>query len=297
MGNHSEQNLDSFFELDGNIIDIGDHTYMTRINGRTPTGESASRYIRLRNANAPMFEKISENVLLFRIPSFDFSNKQKIDDLIEANMSSISSSSTLIIDIRNNGGGSDSTYNGLLPLLYTNPIRIVGVEYKSTPLNNRRMQDMVDGKYGRDVVDWAKKNLKTLQSKLGEFVMLEKSKISVTRFDQVLSNPKNIAILINENNASSAEQFLLEAKQSTKVKLFGKTTSGILDISNTYHVTSPSQRLTLFYSLSRSLRIPDITIDGIGIQPDYYLDNSIPRYGWIDFVVETLNPTTHISEN
>lgn len=32
-----------------------------------------------------------------------------------------------------------------------------------------------------------------------------------------------------------------------------------------------------------------VAIDEKGIQPDYYIDKSIPQHLWIDFVNETLN--------
>jgi hypothetical protein len=89
---------------------------------------------------------------------------------------------------------------------------------------------------------------------------------------------------IDGSNGSNAEQILLEAKQSKKVKLFGSKTAGILDISNMHIVDSPDKSLQLAYSLSKTLRIPDMATDGIGINPDYYLDSSIKDYDWLDHV-------------
>jgi hypothetical protein len=37
------------------------------------------------------------------------------------------------------------------------------------------------------------------------------------------------------------------------------------------------------------MRIPDFTIDGKGIQPDIYLDRSIPQSDWTSFVSKILN--------
>lgn len=106
--------------------------------------------------------------------------------------------------------------------------------------------------------------------------------------DKVLPNPQNVAVIINDKNGSTAEEFILLAKQSKKVKLFGKTTMGVLDISNMYFVDSPDKQFHLGYCLSKSLRIPDMKIDNIGLQPDYFIDKSIPDEEWLDFVKTTI---------
>lgn len=64
---------------------------------------------------------------------------------------------------------------------------------------------------------------------------------------------------------------------------------GLLDLSNMYSVKSPCNEFELGYSLSRSMRIPEMAIDNKGIQPDYYIDKSVPQYKWVGFVNEILN--------
>jgi hypothetical protein len=56
-----------------------------------------------------------------------------------------------------------------------------------------------------------------------------------------------------------------------------------------YFVKSPCEEFELGYSLSKSMRIPEMTIDDKGIQPDYYIDKDIPKYEWIKYVTEILN--------
>ena len=202
----------------------------------------------------------------------------------------------LIIDLRRNSGGSDVSWRSLLPLLYTNPIRTVGMELLSTPLNNARMQELLnDPKYNLSVEDrrWAEEGYAKLSSHLGEFVNLDDERISVETFDTIYANPRRVVLLIDETNASSTEQFLLAARQSRKVKYFGHSTMGVLDISNMHFVDSPCGDFQLAYSLSKSFRIPDMTIDGHGIQPDYYIDDGVNAWEWIDFVLTTWKAGNH----
>ena len=74
---------------------------------------------------------------------------------------------------------------------------------------------------------------------------------------------------MNENNGSSAEQFLLSAQNSSKVVLFGaNNTAGVLDYSNITPKTLPSGKYELWLPATRSRRLPDNPIDNIGIAPD-----------------------------
>jgi C-terminal processing protease CtpA/Prc len=80
--------------------------------------------------------------------------------------------------------------------------------------------------------------------------------------------PKRVAVLV-DNAASTGEQFLLEARQSRKVTLFGKENSaGVLDFSNTVDMPTPSGRYRVFWATSRSLRLPGDPVDPDGIAPD-----------------------------
>jgi C-terminal processing protease CtpA/Prc len=94
---------------------------------------------------------------------------------------------------------------------------------------------------------------------------------------------------VNDYCASSTEQFLLAAKQSKKVKLFGRVTDGTLDFSNLNRIESPCGDFKLYYATSKVVDIENFPIDNIGIQPDYYLDDAIPEYQWIEYVKNILN--------
>jgi len=130
---------------------------------------------------------------------------------------------------------------------------------------------------------------KQLQKELGAFVPSNNGKPTIYERKVVYEYPKNVGIIINRECASSAEQFLLNARQSEKVKLFGVNTWGCLDISNMIFAVSPCEEFTLGYGMSRSKRIPEQAIDEIGISPDYYIDETVPQYKWVEFVNEKLN--------
>ncbi len=290
MRDHSAQNFDRAEFIGKNYLQLGFVT-LKRVDSKTKDTPEVERYFKAISAENPYFEKIDAQTTLLRIPRFWGSERKKIDSVINANRDQILATPNLIIDLRNNGGGSDSSFQQLLPILYTNPIRTVGVELLSTPLNNQRMLDFINKEeYGfdEDGKKWAQESYDKLSKQLGKFVDLDSTMVSIDTYDTIHPLPKNIGIIINENNGSTTEQFLLAAKQSKKVKLFGTTTTGVLDISNMYFVKSPCEEFELGYSLSKSMRIPEMTIDDKGIQPDYYIAKDIPKYQWIDFVTNIL---------
>ena len=296
LRNKNSQEIKNVELLGNNYLKIGEFT-LKRISPKFESDKDVDLYFKLVSAPKPFLEEINNTTLLLRIPSFDGSNKKFIDSVLVANKQKIESKENLIIDLRNNGGGSDGSYSNIIPYLYTNPIRTVRTQMYSTKLNNQRMLDLYENyeKYGisKDDREYLKKAYDKLNNNLGKFVTIQGNDdgeiISEQKLDKVLPFPKNVGIIINENNGSTTEQFLLAAKQSKKVKLFGTTTMGVLDISNMYFVDSPCKEFKLGYSLSKSLRIPDMAIDEKGLQPDYYIDKSIPDYKWIDFVSEILN--------
>ena len=291
MRDHSIQDFEIVEFWGKNYINAGSgFIILKRVLPQIQTEENIERYFNSMYSNKPFIEKVSDNTVLLKVPSFNRSNKKYIDSLLNSNDNLIKNTENLIIDVRYNGGGADASYEEITPYLYTNPIRRTGLAYLSTELNNKRMVDfMNDPNWSDEEKKWAKESLDKLNKHIGEFVDLDESIVSIDTLKDVYPNPKNVAILINRYCGSTTEQFLLEAKQSKKVKLVGTTTAGVLDISNLYNVTSPSKEFKLWYGLSKSYRIPEMTIDGKGILPDFYFDKTIKPYEWIDKTIEILN--------
>ncbi len=246
------------------------------------------QFIKLSDGIEPIAYRLNADTYYIRLPSFDPSQKSKIDSVVLSHKAQIASTKNLLIDIRANGGGADKSYKALLPFIYTNPIRKAGFEFLSTELNNQRTLDFIEGslmELSEEELQEYKSNYKILSENLGQYVHFEKpEKVSTIVLDKAYDYPEKVALLIDDETASSAEEFLLAAKQSRKVKVYGIPTMGALDVANQYYQLSPDKEVVLVYTLSR--RINNMSVDDIGIQPDFFLDKTIPRYNWIEYVVE-----------
>lgn len=249
-------------------------------------------HLKFKNPEEPFLNELNPSTLYFRIPSFNINQKAAIDSILTANRDKILKTKNLIIDIRNGSGGTNNSYTELLPYLYTNPIRTLGMEFLSTKLNNQLLENVMSSPQFSSFDENTQKEIsemyEKLKNRLGEFVLVDE-KVNILELDTIYEYPKNIGIIVNHNNQSADEGFLLEAKQSKKVKVFGTSTFGAFDISNVNQIESPCGEFQFRYCMSRSIAIPDLTIDDIGIQPDYFIDKSIPDNKWVDFVNEILN--------
>ena len=209
---------------------------------------------------------MSDSTFFLRIPSFADSESNKI---VEKNLKEITSRPYLIVDLRGNGGGNDMNFQTLMALVYSQPYLTHGVELYATPdfLSLYRKLATENpketwAKFCQDMAD-------SVAQHLGGYVLRPGlQRIRLIKRDSVYPYPRKVGILIHGRNASSAEQFILEAKNSEKVTLFGnEPTQGTIDLSNVYSFTSPLGWFQLSIPTTRSCRWPDITIDGKGIAP------------------------------
>ena len=229
---------------------------------------------------------LNESTIYFNIPSFSWKSKPTIDSLFASNKFNLSKSSNLILDLRNNGGGSDDVYSIISPYLYTQPIKGIGVDMYASNDNIKGWELILQDP-----------NM-PVESKPEIQKMIDKMKLQVNQNVNIVEDgidssytpllfPKNVVILINEGCASSTEQFLLEAIQSKKVTLLGQNTSGTLDYSNVRESDFCDMPYRLWSPTTRSRRI-DIGagIDGIGIKPNIYLTEN---QDWIEGALNFLN--------
>lgn len=246
-------------------------------------------FSKLENKNVAVYYKdIDDSTAYLRIKSFDQHFAKKIAAEIKSNQDKLKSKPYLILDLRYNGGGSDFVYSPLLPFIYTNPIKTIGADVYSTPENIIAWQNVIDE--NPKLPEEVKKNLNDVisQMKANPNKLIPIVDDNIDTLTTFYTFPRKIAILIDEDCASSTEQFLLAAKQSKKVILMGRPTMGVLDYSNMRAVDLSCLPYTLGYSTSRSRRIPENAIDDSGIIPDVLIDfNKV----WLKNVLESLKNT------
>ncbi|BDX39646.1 hypothetical protein CYCD_30010 [Tenuifilaceae bacterium CYCD] len=287
---HGTSDYIASLHLDGKVLEIhGYSKYVRETESMAYNHALLSSYIPLypNGINTYIVAlSLSDSTFYIRLPSF---NNAGIETIVKKYWKEITIRPNLIIDIRNNGGGLDNYYQVILDLLYTKPYERKGVEWYASVGNIKLFEDALRKKEirnGEDGIKWTQELLTTMKSSKGKFVIhpLMGSDKTITR-DTVYPLPCKVGVIINENNASSAEQFLLSAKNSDKVMLFGnKNTAGVLDYSNAVQVSFPSKNYTLLYPMTRSRRLPDYPIDNVGIAPDVIipLKETVQLYDRID---------------
>lgn len=210
--------------------------------------------------------------------------------MIGENRNLLENSKYLIIDIRGNGGGTESAYAPILPYIMTNSIRDLWVENLATPefinLYEKYLESIQLEKGKEEEIKQIKEELSLLKENKGKYVNTEGNSIVITKVGISSKSPVQVVILSDNKVGSAAEVFLLAAKQSKKVKIIGTPSAGVIDYGAVIKFDFGCPDYQLNMPAYRSLRLPDYPIDNIGIQPDIYLDKSVKD--WIEYAVDYL---------
>ena len=239
-------------------------------------------------AAAPTISFLSSKSALITVPTFHPYAQQALEKLLSANAGKLAATPNWIIDLRRNDGGADSTYAALLAAIMVNPRREVGAEFLSTPANIANT-GRVCGIYSP-----GDENCVAQISALSDAMEAVPSGSyarppgatqdveEVSEHRAPAQAPQRVAILIDTPCGSSCEQFLLSARQSYNVKLFGRSTFGSLDYSNLRPQDLPSGKRMLWYATSRSARLPHLPVDAAGIPPDVFLPPPVDASGYAE---------------
>jgi len=219
--------------------------------------------------------KINDSTVYLKIQTFSGSQTSKINALYEKAKPLITSAPYLLIDVRNNGGGSDKNAIPLLDYMYTNPIKGDQVDLYVTKDNIKMWEHWYSSiskdtlNYGEDVRTWFKELINTMKaSELNSFVLRDKA--GTLEMENILKTPKKILIIQNRYCASSCETLLFWAKQSDKTILVGENSGGYVGYGEVGSIKTPCYNFDLFCTMTRYNNQRKYEV--IGVTPDYRLN-------------------------
>lgn len=224
------------------------------------------------------FKEIDKETNYINIKSFDGSYFTKLDSFYKSLSHKIYSKPYLIIDVRNNGGGST---NCALPLVeYFFSKKIVDTTYAqhyATPDIIARYEEVYKGmrknekEFGKKNVENFKKELEKLKkAKLYSFYPKKGSKEVIKFPNHPL--PLKVAILYNKGCASACEDLLFYAMHPSKAVLMGENSGGYTGYGNVFPIKTPCMGFIMEVTTTR-YSWNQRQYDSKGIPPQYYLKN------------------------
>ncbi len=230
---------------------------------------------------------LSSKTLYIKLGSFGLNYISIIDSLVKANDSVLSSTPNLIIDVRDNGGGGDAGWEPFIPYLYTQSIKSIGVDIRSTDTTIAAYKKMLGNK---DLPEGVRRHFEELIPRMEK----AKGRWVTYNADQTISSftpkpfPQKVVMITDRWCGSATEEFLLAAKQSSKVIIAGENTIGNLDYSNVVEVPLSCYPYMLTYPTTRSRRLKvNQGIDNVGIAPDHNLTG---KDDWIKEALKIIEP-------
>jgi hypothetical protein len=230
-------------------------------------------------------EQLDNETALFVLPPFTLVNgPEYIREMISNSKHILDNSPNLIIDLRNNPGGDDAAYESLFPYINTSSIVRKGGVFRSTFENTVSVRHELEAiqsypAYKERLSPKLHQVLRLMEANSGQFVSGPDKAFPLA---SIAPNPKKVAFLVNKNTASTAEQFVLEAKQSKKTIVFGENTKGLADYIEVRDWGMPCYGWRVAFALAKSARLPQNPIDNVGIAPDVKISEK--EADWVEFV-------------
>jgi len=246
------------------------------------------------STNKPSLQNISNQLVSFKvldsitsmisIRSFGGQYSRELDSAYKKILAEVKKYPNLIIDVRNNGGGSDRNYNALMPLLYTDTIQNDFVELFITEDNKKAYEQMRDevknnpDRYGTNGYQSWEFRLNQMKNKPFNSFFPISAKNSTSTYRKETGNPLRVAILYNRGCASSCEQLLIDALFSKKVKLVGENSGGYIAYGNVMSIKTPCGNM-LNWTTTRKNN--DRKYEFVGITPQHKIP--IGETDWVEY--------------
>lgn len=276
------------------------HLRTTGVEAYRPKSQRrATDYAARMERYAPQFTfcRVDDATYLIRLPSCDPDevSPHAVQTAVDAFLAS--GCELLVVDIRGNRGGNDSTYEPLLRLLYDRPGELDNMEYRVSELSVAHLKEFSDGSPGS-----LARIARMEKAPAGTFLGSGKPTYRI-RYDSISPLPRRAALLIDANVASSAEQLTLEVRAcSSRTTVYGQdNTLGCLDYSNCEILYFPGDTARwMTIPVTRSLRVAaGRGIDAEGIAPDVRIPLPLPARltdnadEWVLWAAETLKTKKH----
>jgi len=221
----------------------------------------------------PHLESLGPHTLVLTIPSFNDRYRAPLETLLARRRAELEAHRYWIVDVRGNGGGSDTTYAALLPWLLDGEYRQHALEYLATPVNIQAQEQICARQ--SDPAPCLRQMTPAVAAMRaatpGSFVTSADERSTFQRPAHLEPKaPRRVAVLVDRECGSSCDQFALTVKAGFRVKLAGQASAGVVDVGNLRPHTLPSGRV-LRYATTRSTRVSELPLDGIGVQPDLLL--------------------------
>lgn len=247
------------------------------------------------NPRSPTFHRPGDGVVLFSVPSHDPEiARGRLEQLAAAHESEILAARLLVIDVRDDEGGSSLATRPLAPFYSARgeprPPRVPDggpsallasadhiAEAEANVRDNPHLPPAMLA-----VVD-------EMRSRPGEVVRLPEGLFETGPFvpPTVHDSPPRVAILIDPGVMSAGEAFALEAARSDRVTLFGQNTAGVIDYQNVRvrPLACAERGLRLGYPEFAAGRVLEgHRINGSGVAPDVRIGDDVED--WVGFVSE-----------
>ena len=208
------------------------------------------------------FREIDSLTNYLRISSLEVNLKQELNSFYQSIDSMVIAKPYLIIDLRDNGGGSEESYFNLMKYVYTKPFTVDLVEVWVSPDNIRKYEN--DG-HSPELIERMKNAT--------PFTFIPQTLNPVTTWEtKGTVNPKKIAILFNRKTASSAEAMILYGMQSDKVITMGENSGGFLGYGNVKNEMTPCGNYIIRCTTTKYKN--NSKYEFVGISPQIKLNDS-----------------------
>lgn len=215
------------------------------------------------------FSVLDSQTTMLSVSSFSAKFGKSLEEAYKKYIPQIKAHAYFILDVRNNGGGSDQSYKTLMELIYTGPYEGDVMEYYATPANIKAYEDY----------DASLRNNPDAEQDVFKYpiALMKKARpYSFTAFDNGKAEryvyqgnngfPLKVAILYNKGCASSCESLLIEAMHSNKTILVGENSGGYTGYGNVMKIETPQGRILRW---TTTVYREEWKYEFVGIPPHY----------------------------